>query len=180
MATCVYCLARSEAQAIRIAQRLRNSGFPSDDISLLYPDPSSPRDLAHENSTKAPEGATIGAGTGAIVGGALGWLTGIGVIAISGMAPLVAAGPILAALSGAAAGGTLGGLSGALVGAGIPEYEAKQFAGKLNEGNILISVHAADADEADQIRMIFEEEKAEDISIGTEVAVPSARRSDIT
>src|SRR5690554_2653623 len=92
MATCVYCLARSEAQAIRIAQRLRNSGFPSDDISLLYPDPSSPRDLAHENSTKAPEGATIGAGTGAIVGGALGWLTGIGVIAISGMAPLVAAG----------------------------------------------------------------------------------------
>lgn len=172
MATAVYCIARSESQAIRIAERLRASGFRADDISLLYPDPQGRRDLAHENSTKAPEGAAVGASTGAVIGGALGWLAGIGALAIPGVGPLIAAGPILATLSGLAAGGTLGGLSGALVGTGIPEYEAQQYEGKLNQGSILISVHADDGDEAYRIREIMSDEKAEDISTGAEASVP--------
>jgi hypothetical protein len=172
MATAVYCIARGESQAIRIAERLRSSGFRADDISLLYPDPQGPRDLAHENSTKAPEGATVGAGTGAVIGGTLGWLAGIGALAIPGVGPLIAAGPILATLSGLAAGGTVGGLTGALVGTGIPEYEAQQYEGKLNQGNILISVHADDSEEVTRIRTIMSEEKADDISTGSEASVP--------
>jgi hypothetical protein len=174
MATAVYCIARSESQAIRIAERLRAGGFRADDISLLYPDPQGSRDLGHENSTKAPEGAAVGASTGAVIGGTLGWLAGIGALAIPGVGPLIAAGPIMATLSGLAAGGTLGGLSGALVGTGIPEYEAQQYEGKLKSGNILISVHADDSDEASRIREIMTEEKAEDISTGSEASVPDS------
>jgi len=172
MASTVYCIARSEAQAIRIGNRLFNSGFSPDDISMLYPDPSGKRDLGHENSTKAPEGAAAGASAGAVLGGALGWLAGIGSLAIPGLGPLIAAGPLLATLSGLAVGGTLGGLSGALIGLGIPEYEAQQYEGRLREGNILISVHADDGDEVARIRGIFSEERAEDISTGIEASVP--------
>jgi len=172
MATSVYCIATNEAQAIRIANRLRSSGFTPDDISMLYPDRDGLRDLATQNSTKAPEGAATGASAGAVLGGALGWLAGIGAIAIPGVGPLIAAGPILAALSGLAVGGTVGGLSGALVGAGIPEYEAQQYEGRLRGGHILMAVHADDSDEASCIRQIFSEEKAEDISTGSEASVP--------
>lgn len=171
MATAVYCIARSESQAIRIAERLRAAGFRADDISLLYPDPTGQRDLAPDNSTKAPEGATVGAGTGAVIGGTLGWLAGIGALAIPGLGPLIAAGPILATLSGLAAGGTLGGITGALVGTGIPEYEAQLYEGKLKQGHILISVHADDSDEAARVRDIMTEEKADDISTGSEAHV---------
>ena len=173
MATSVYCIATSEAQAIRIANRLRSSGFTPDDISMLYPDRDGARDLATQNSTKAPEGAATGASAGAVLGGALGWLAGIGALAIPGVGPLIAAGPILAALSGAAIGGTVGGLTGALVGMGIPEYEAKQYESKLRAGNILMSVHVDDTEEARLVRQIMTEEKAEDISTGSEAAVPT-------
>src|SRR5687768_12529633 len=152
MAYSVYCIAKSDAQAVRIANRLRQSGFSANDISVLAPDRSGTRELGHQNTTKAPEGAATGAGTGALLGGALGWLAGIGALAIPGVGPLIAAGPILAAMSGAALGGTMGGLTGALVGMGIPEFEAQQFEGRLREGNILISVHAEDSDEASRIR----------------------------
>jgi hypothetical protein len=172
MAYCVYCIAKSDAQAVRLANRLRQSGFSADDISVLAPDQTGRREFGHQNSTKAPEGATAGAGTGALLGGALGWLAGIGALAIPGVGPLIAAGPILAALSGAALGGTMGGLTGALVGLGIPEFEAQQFEGRLREGNILISVHAEDSDEASRIRQIFSEEKAENITTGSEASVP--------
>jgi hypothetical protein len=173
MSTAVYCLAQSDAQAIRIANRLRNSGFSPADISILAPDRGGVRDLAHENSTKAPEGATTGAASGALLGGALGWLAGIGALAIPGLCPLIAAGPILATLTGAAIGGTAGGLTGALVGMGIPEYEAQQYEGKLREGNILMCVHAEDSDEAARVRQIYSEEKGEAISTGSEAAVPN-------
>ena len=173
MATAVYCIAKTDAQAVRIANRLRNSGFSPSDISILSPDRGGVRDLGHENATKAPEGATAGAGTGALLGGALGWLAGIGALAIPGVGPLIAAGPILGALSGLAVGGTLGGLTGALVGMGIPEYEAQQYEGKLREGNILMCVHAEDSEEAGRVRQIFSEEKAESISTGSEASVPS-------
>ena len=172
MASCVYCLANSDAQAIRIATRLRDCGFSSSDISVLAPDRSGVRDLGHENTTKAPEGAATGASTGAILGGALGWLAGVGSLAIPGVGPLIAAGPILAALSGAAVGGTLGGTTGALIGLGVPEYEAKQYETRLRDGNLLISVHVNNSEEAGRVRDIFSEEKAEAISTGTEAAVP--------
>jgi hypothetical protein len=175
MSSVVYCIANSDAQAVRIANRLRKSGFSASDISVLAPDRSGVRDLGHQNSTKAPEGAAAGAGTGALLGGALGWLAGIGALAIPGVGPLIAAGPILATLSGAALGGTMGGLAGALAGAGIPEFEAQQFEGRLREGNILISIHAEDSDEASRIRQILNEEKAENITTGSEASVPGAR-----
>jgi hypothetical protein len=172
MATCVYCIAKTDDQAVRIANRLRQSGFSPSDISILAPD-RGVRDLGHENSTKAPEGAATGAGTGALLGGALGWLAGVGALAIPGVGPLIAAGPILATLSGAALGGTVGGATGALVGLGIPEYEAQQYEGRLREGNILMCVHAEDSAEAQRVRKIFSEEKAEHVSTGSEASVPS-------
>ena len=108
---------------------------------MLFPDKSGTRDFAHEQHTKAPEGAAAGAGTGGVLGGVFGWLVGIGSLAIPGVGPLIAAGPIMAALAGAGVGAAVGGLSGALIGLGIPEYEAKQYEGKIKQGNILISVH---------------------------------------
>jgi hypothetical protein len=177
----VYGLVKNDAQAIRIANRLKNSGFSPNDISILSSDRGGVRDLGHENSTKAPEGAVTGAAAGSILGGALGWLVGVGSLAIPGVGPFIAAGPILAALSGMALGGTAGGLTGALVGLGIPEYEAQQYEGKLREGNILLSVHVDDSDEASRVRQILTEEKAESISTGSVAAVPSgASRSGTT
>jgi hypothetical protein len=173
MASCVYAIAKSDEQAVRIANRLKTSGFTSSDISILAPDRSGTRELGHENSTKAPEGATAGAGTGAVLGGALGWLAGIGALAIPGVGPLIAAGPILGALSGIAVGGAVGGLTGALIGMGIPEYEAQQYESRLREGNILMCVHVDDSEEAACVRQIMADEHAEDISTGSEAAVPN-------
>src|SRR6186997_3309908 len=159
MAKAVFCIVNA-TQAASVVDRLKAAGFSNRDISVLMPDRSGTKDFAVDNSTKAPEGATTGASAGAVLGGALGWLAGIGALAIPGVGPLIAAGPILATLSGLAVGGTVGGLSGALVGAGIPEYEAQQYEGRLRGGHILISVHADDSEEAGRIRQIFSEEKA--------------------
>jgi hypothetical protein len=171
MAKAVFCIARSEAQAINIVERLKAAGFSSNDISVLFPDKAGTKDFAHEQHTKAPEGAAAGAGTGGLLGGALGWLVGIGALAIPGLGPFIAAGPIMAALSGAAAGAALGGLTGALIGMGIPEYEAKRYEGKVKEGNVLISVHAEDSTERNRAKTIFEEAGAEDISYTEEAHV---------
>jgi hypothetical protein len=168
MSSCVYCIASTDAKAVRIATRLKASGFTPTDISVLAPDRGSLRDLAIDNSTKAPEGAATGVSAGALLGGALGWLAGIGSLAIPGVGPLLAAGPIMAALSGAAVGGAVGGLAGTLIGLGIPEYEAKQYEGKLQSGNILLAVHVDDVEETNLVRQIMEEEQAEDVSTGTE------------
>src|SRR5204862_7229349 len=115
-------------------------------ISVLLPENSGTKDFAHKKGTKAPEGATAGAGTGVVVGGTLGWLAGIGSLAIPGLGPFIAAGPIMAALAGAGVGGTVGALVGALIGMGIPEYEAKRFEGRVKEGGILLSVHSDNSD----------------------------------
>src|SRR5690606_640014 len=112
-----------------------------EDISALFPDKRGTHDFAIEHHTKAPEGALTGVGVGGVIGGALGALAGLGALAIPGIGPLIAAGPILAALSTAAAGATVGGVAGALIGLGIPEFEARQYQGKLKDGNILLSVH---------------------------------------
>src|SRR4029079_1408265 len=124
---------------------LRAAGFRNSDVSAILPDRDrTARDLAHEINTKTPEGIATGAGAGAAIGGVLGWLVGIGALAIPGIGPLVAAGPVVAALAGAGAVGATGGLVGGLVGAGIPEIEAKRYAGRIREGAYLISVHCDD------------------------------------
>jgi len=171
MAQAVFCIARTEAQALTIVNQLKEAGFSHHDISVLFPDKTGTRDFAHEQHTKAPEGATAGATTGGVLGGAFGWLVGIGALAIPGLGPFIAAGPIMAALSGVAAGAALGGLTGALIGLGIPEYEAKRYEGKIQQGNLLISVHTEDRTERGRARAIFEQAGAEDISDAAEARV---------
>ena len=176
----VLCIATSRTQAEEIVDRLKVEGFSYNDISVLFPDKAGTRDFAHEKGTKAPEGATAGAGSGAVLGGALGWLAGIGAVAIPGVGPFIAAGPIVAALSGAAVGGAIGGIAGALIGLGIPEYEAKRYEGKVKEGNILLSVHADDSDEVKRAKEIFEQANAKDIATAGESGVSTPKRESTT
>jgi hypothetical protein len=177
MAKSVFGIAKTEEQAIRIANDLRMAGFSGNDISVLYPDKQGSRDFAHEHHTKAPEGATSGVVAGGVIGGALGWLVGIGSLAIPGVGPFIAAGPILAALGGVAAGGSIGGIVGALIGMGIPEYEAKRYEGKIRKGNILISVHAENSDEVSRAKDIFKNAGAEDVSYTGEKSVKADSRA---
>ncbi|MBI3867828.1 MAG: DUF3341 domain-containing protein [Verrucomicrobia bacterium] len=176
----IFCIATSRSQADLIIDRLKTANFSDNDISVLFPDKGTTRDFAHEKNTKAPEGAATGAGTGGVLGGALGWLAGIGALAIPGVGPFVAAGPIVAALSGAAVGAAVGGIAGSLIGMGIPEYEAKRYEGKIKEGNILISVHGDSGQRISRAKMIFEQAQAEDIATADEVAVkePKAAKSE--
>jgi hypothetical protein len=171
MKKAVFGIAKSETQAASIANRLKAEGFSENDISALFPDKEGTKDFAHEQHTKAPEGAAAGAGTGVVVGGALGWLVGIGSLAIPGLGPFIAAGPLMAALAGAGAGAAAGGLTGALIGMGIPEYEAKRYEGKVKDGNILMSVHTDDSRERDVAKKIFTDGGAEDISYTGESSV---------
>ena len=174
----VFGLVGNETDASDIVEGLQAAGFSNNDISVLFPDKTGTHDFAHEKNTKAPEGATTGAGTGFVLGGALGWIAGIGALAIPGVGPFIAAGPIMAALSGAAVGAAVGGVAGALIGLGIPEYEAKRYEGRVKEGNILISVHAEDSEQAEHAKDILEHGGAEDISSATETAVKdTANRS---
>jgi hypothetical protein len=172
----VFCLARDEAQAVRIVDDLRVAGFSNNDISVLLPDKGSTREFAHEKGTKAPEGAITGAGTGGVLGGVLGWLTGIGALAIPGLGPFIAAGPIMAALSGAAIGATAGGIIGTLVGMGIPEYEAKRYEARIKEGRILLAVHSENSDETKRAKEIFKRAGAEDIASAGEESVSDKDR----
>jgi hypothetical protein len=173
----VIGLVPSYAQADLTVGKLQAAGFPPGDISVLLPDQQGTRDFAHEKNTKAPEASAVGATTGGVLGGTLGVLAGIGSLAIPGLGPFIAAGPIMAALSGAAAGAALGGIAGALVGLGIPELEAKQYEGKIKSGNILISVHADDADEQKRAKQILTEGGATDVSTTGEKSVPSKEQS---
>jgi hypothetical protein len=175
MAKAVFCIATSEFQAEAIVNELKVAGFADNDISVLFPDKTGTKDFAHEQNTKAPEGAVTGASTLGVVGGALGWLAGIGALAIPGIGPFVAAGPIMAALGGAAVGAAVGGIAGALVGMGIPEYEAKRYEGKIKAGNILISVHSESADESKRTKEIFEQAGAQDVSTSSEAEVKEAK-----
>lgn len=168
MAKAVFCIASSLEQAETIVERLRTVGFESQEISVLFPDRSGTKDFAHEKHTKAPEGAVTGVGAGGIVGGTLGYLAGIGALTIPGVGPLIAAGPIMAMLSGAAVGGTVGGMTGALVGMGIPEFEAKRYAGKVKDGNILISAHTDDRKQVSVAKAVFNTAGATDISTAGE------------
>lgn len=169
----VIGLLSSQLQAENVVHELQRSGFSNDDISVLFPDKRGTRDFAHEQHTKAPEGAIAGAGAGGAIGGTLGLLAGIGALAIPGVGPFIAAGPILAALSGAAAGAAVGGIAGGLIGLGVPELEAKQYEGKIRDGNILMSVHASDGDQRDRAKKILENFGATDVATTGERSTPS-------
>lgn len=160
----VFCIANSPQVAQCVVQAARDEGFSQNDISVLFPDTRGTRDFAHEQHTKAPEGAATGALTGGVLGAVAGWLVGIGAIALAPLGPLVAAGPIMAALTGAAAGATAGGVTGMLVGFGMPEYEAKRYEGKVKNGGILISIHTDDRNEVSRAKKMFERCGAEDIA----------------
>jgi hypothetical protein len=163
-----------QVQAENIVQRLGEQGFPNADISAIFPDKHGSRDFAHEHNTKAPEGTVVGVTSGGVVGGTLGLLAGIGALAIPGLGPFIAAGPLMAALSGAAAGAAIGGVAGALIGMGIPEIEAKKYEGKLRGGNILIATHVDTSEEESRAKDIFRREGAHDISSTSESAIPKA------
>jgi hypothetical protein len=152
---------------------LRADGFRDSDISALLPDLASSRELAHEKHTKAPEGAAAGAAAGGVIGGTLGLLVGLGALVIPGLGPVLAAGPIVAALAGAGAGGALGTLTGALIGLGIPEYEAKRYETYLNRGGALLSVHADDRDWAARAKRVLDSCGAKDIDHASEAASKS-------
>ena len=154
--TAVFAIFHDRSAVEHAVESLKSGGFNSTDISVLFPDTSGTKNFAHEKETKAPEGATTGGATGALLGGTFGWLVGLGSLAIPGVGPFIAAGPIMAALAGAGVGGALGGLAGALIGMGIPEYEAKRYEGYVKDGGILISVHSDDAGHTRRAKEIFE------------------------
>src|SRR5450432_3818798 len=174
MEKAVFGIAKTENQAISIANQLKTAGFSANDISVLFPDKTGSRDFAHEQHTKAPEGAATGATSGALLGGALGWLVGIGALAIPGIGPFLAAGPIVAALAGVGAVGAIGGVTGALVGSGMPEYEAVRYEGRIKHGGILLSVHCDSEDWVKRAKDLLQRSGAEDIASSSEASADYA------
>jgi hypothetical protein len=169
--TAAFGIYKTRALAEQAVDRLLAAGFTNNDISVLFADNRSSREFAHEKNTKAPEGTATGVATGGVVGGTLGLLAGIGALAIPGVGPLIAAGPIMGALAGLGVGGAVGGLIGALVGMGIPEYEAKRYEGRVKEGGILLSVHCDSSEEVSRAKDILKETGAEDIAPAGETSV---------
>jgi hypothetical protein len=171
--TAVFGIFPNQLQAERAVDALIGAGFRSDDISVLAPDQETSKQFASEKNTKAPEGTAVGATTGGALGGTLGLLAGIGALAIPGVGPFIAAGPIMGALAGLGVGAATGGLVGALVGMGIPEYEAKRYEGRVKEGGILVSVHCDNSDWVNKAKELLGVVGAEDISSSGEKAVSS-------
>src|SRR3954464_5393940 len=162
--TAVFGLYRDRTSVENAVDALRAQDFRNTDISVLFPENEGTKDFAHEKHTKAPEGTATGATSGAVIGGGLGWLAGIGALAIPGLGPLIAAGPIVAALAGVGVGGAVGGFTGALVGMGIPEYEAKRYEGRVKDGGILVSVHSDTSEEIKRAKEILKDNGAQDVS----------------
>ncbi len=146
---------------------------------MLLPDDESTRAFAHEKNTKAPEGAATGVTAGGVVGGTLGLLAGIGALAIPGVGPLIAAGPIMAALAGLGVGGALGGIVGALVGMGIPEYEARRYEGRVKDGGILLSVHCDGSEQIQAAKDALNATGAQDVSSGEEHSSPAETNDEV-
>jgi hypothetical protein len=166
----VFGIYRTRKEASNGVDALIRAGFRGTDISALLPANEGTKDFAHEKNTKAPEGAAAGAASGVVLGGALGFLAGIGALAIPGLGPFIAAGPIMAALAGAGAGAATGGVIGTLVGLGIPEYEAKRYEGRIKEGGILVSVHCDNADWVSRAEQIMQLTGGQDISSAAEAS----------
>jgi hypothetical protein len=169
--TAVFGLYPSVARAERAVDELVSAGFSNADVSVLMADNQGSKDFAHEKQTKAPEGTTTGVAAGGTIGGTLGLLAGIGALAIPGVGPFIAAGPIMGALAGLGVGGAVGGLVGALVGMGIPEYEAKRYEGRVKEGGVLLSVHCDTSEEITRAKAILERTGGNDIASAGEEAV---------
>jgi len=172
--TAVFGLYASVDRAERAVDELISAGFFNDDVSVLMADNQGSKDFAHEKQTKAPEGTTTGVAAGGTIGGTLGLLAGIGALAIPGVGPFIAAGPIMGALAGLGVGGAVGGLVGALVGMGIPEYEAKRYEGRVKEGGVLLSVHCDTSDAITRAKDILKRTGANDIASAGEEAVATA------
>jgi len=172
--TSVFGIFNNEPSLTAAIERLRLAGFRNTDISVLYPMNEGNKDIGHEKSTKAPEGAATGAASGVVIGGVLGWLAGIGSLAIPGVGPFIAAGPIMAALAAAGGAGVAGGVLGGLIGLGVPEYEAKRYEGRVKNGGILLSVHCDDSEWTKAAEKVIRQAGAEDISSTTESAADYA------
>src|SRR3954466_2774121 len=168
--TAAFGIYRDRVSVENAVDALRAADFRNTDISVLFPENEGTKDFAHEKHTKAPEGTATGAGTGAVIGGGLGWLAGIGALAIPGLGPFIAAGPIMAALAGVGVGGAIGGIAGALVGMGIPEYEAKRYEGRVKEGGILLSVHCDSAEWTKKAKDLLKRTGADEISSAGEAS----------
>ena len=162
--TAVFGIYRDRLSVENAVDTLRQEDFRNTDISVLFPENVGTKDFAAEKHTKAPEGTAAGVASGAVIGGGLGWLAGIGALAIPGLGPFIAAGPIMAALAGVGVGGAVGGLTGALIGMGIPEFEAKRYEGRVKEGGILLSVHCDDSGWVKRAKDILEATGAQDVS----------------
>jgi len=173
--TAVFGIYASREMAENAVDRLLASGFRNEDISVLLQDNVGTKDFAHEKHTKAPEGTTTGVVAGGLIGGTIGLLAGIGILAIPGLGPLIAAGPIIAALTGVGSGGVVGGVIGALVGMGIPEYEAKRYEGRIKEGGILLSVHCDNSDWTSKAKEMLKQTGAEDIASADEASADFAK-----
>jgi hypothetical protein len=173
--TAVFGIYATQSGAENAIDMLTRSGFPVSDVSVLVPETLGSKDMGTVKATKAPEGATAGATSGAVLGGTLGLLAGIGALAIPGVGPLIAAGPIMAALAGMGVGGAVGGLTGALIGVGIPEFEAKRYEGRLQKGGILLSVHCDTSEEIKEAKKILERTGGEDVSSTGESSADSTK-----
>jgi len=185
--TAAFGIYNSQTAVEEAVDAFKRAGFRNADISVLFPENTGSKDFAHEKHTKAPEGAVAGATSGAIIGGALGWLVGIGALMIPGIGPFIAAGPIVAALSGLGAIGAIGGIAGGLIGVGIPEYEAKRYEGRIRNGGVLLSVHCDNSDWVKRAKQILEQTGATDIATTSEAHAdyaasdkPQPRRSEST
>jgi len=172
--TAVYGIFRDTVALGGGLEALRTAGFRGTDISVLMPENVGTKDFVHKKDTKAPEGATTGVASGAVIGGALGWLAGIGALAIPGLGPFIAAGPIMGLLAGAGAGGAVGGIAGALIGLGIPEYEAKRYEGRVKSGGILVSVHCDSSEWVKRAKTVLDQTGAEEIATAGEATADYA------
>jgi hypothetical protein len=178
--TAVFGLYPSVGRAEQAVDALVAAHFSNTDVSVLMSDVQGSKDFAHEKQTKAPEGTTTGVAAGGTIGGTLGLLAGIGALAIPGVGPFIAAGPIMGALAGIGVGGAVGGLVGALVGMGIPEYEAKRYEGRVKDGGVLLSVHCDTSEEITRAKDILERTGAEDIASAGEEAVGASGSRNVT
>ena len=175
--TAVFGIYPTVTQAESAVDALVRAGFSNNDISVLMPDNQSTKEFAHEKNTKAPEGTTTGVAAGGTIGGTLGLLAGIGALAIPGVGPFIAAGPIMGALAGIGVGGAVGGLVGALVGMGIPEYEAKRYEGRVKNGGVLLSAHCDTSEEITRAKDVLKRTGAGDISSSGEEAVGAGAKA---
>lgn len=166
--TSVFGIYRDRPGVEEAIDTLRAAGFRNTDISVLFQENEGTKDFGHEKSTKAPEGATTGGILGGITGGVLGWLTGMGVLALPGLGSLIAAGPMVAALAGVGAVGAVGGIIGALAGMGVPEYEAKRYEGRIQQGGVLLSVHCDNDDWVKRGKTLLRQTGAENVGCAGE------------